>query len=159
GHRWNHDMKRILGTPTVAGGIGQRADDLAVLVNRAWPPIEQQQRQRIRIFRTLMNEVNVEAINLRLELTELIESAFLCAPLEPIAPVLDEALQISEIHAVVPAGAIGLVRKSRACESRFQILQDLVRNVNRKRNDRRIARNTRRLRRRHSCPSTTACAW
>src|SRR5262249_14744206 len=106
-----------------------------------------------------MNEVNVESIDPGLELTELIEPPFLCAPIKPITPVLDEALQISETHAVVPAGAIELVRKSCACESSFQILQRIVRNVNGKRNDGRIVGPSCRLpRRRQRCPGTTACA-
>src|SRR6476469_3027345 len=106
-----------------------------------------------------MNEVNVESIDPGLELTELVEAAFLCAPIKPITPVLDEALQISEIHAVVPAGTSELVRKSRACESRFQILQGIVRNVNGKRNDGRIVGRSCRLpRRRQRCPGTTTCA-
>src|SRR5689334_25362380 len=106
-----------------------------------------------------MNEVNVESIDSGFELTELIEPAFLGTPIEPVAPVLDEGLQIPEIHAVVPAGTVELVRKSRPCESRFQILQDIVRNMDGKRNDSRIVGGSGRLpRRRQRCSSPTVCA-
>src|SRR5262249_46615332 len=95
-----------------------------------------------------MNEVDVDSIELRLELRELVQAAFLRAPIKSIAPVLDEASQISETHAVVPASSLGFVGKSCTRQTRLQILQDIVGDVNHKWYHSITARRANRLRRR-----------
>ena len=57
-----------------------------------------------------MDEVNVETVDVRLELIELVEPPLLRAPVERVAPVGDELLEIRQIRSVVPAGSVEAVR-------------------------------------------------
>jgi hypothetical protein len=48
----------------LCGGIGQRIDDLQLLDDRAGPAVRDDERQRIIVLRTSVDEVNVEPIDL-----------------------------------------------------------------------------------------------
>jgi hypothetical protein len=47
----------------VLGGIGQRIDDFKLFDDRARPSMRDDHRQRILVFRTHMNEMDVEFID------------------------------------------------------------------------------------------------
>ena len=49
-------------------GIGERIDDLELLDDRAGPAVGDNERQRIFMFRTNVNEMDVEPVNLGDEL-------------------------------------------------------------------------------------------
>ena len=50
--------------PPCAVGFGQRIDDFQLLDDRAGPSVRDDQRQRVRVLRADVNEVNVDAIDL-----------------------------------------------------------------------------------------------
>ena len=54
----------------VGRGIGERINDLQLFDDRAWSPVRDDQRQGIFVFRTNVNEMNVEAIDLGDELRQ-----------------------------------------------------------------------------------------
>jgi len=56
-------MERIGCTSAVCGGIGQRIDDLHLFDDRAGPSVSNDERQRIFMFRTDVDEMNVEPID------------------------------------------------------------------------------------------------
>ena len=82
-------MKAVL-RATVVPRIGQRTDHFRVLHNRARPAVEQQQRPRVGLFGTLVDEVNVHAINGGFELIELVQPSLLSTPVVLVAPIVDQ---------------------------------------------------------------------
>ena len=70
GHRRNHDMERVGCISAVCGGIGQRIDDLHLFGDRAGPSVRNDERQRIFVFRTDVNEMNVQSVDLGEELRQ-----------------------------------------------------------------------------------------
>ena len=69
-HRRNHDVEGVRRAPAMRRGIGQRIDDLQLLDDRAGPSVRDDERQRIRMFRTNVNEVNVQPVDLGDELRQ-----------------------------------------------------------------------------------------
>jgi hypothetical protein len=68
-----------------------------------------------------MNEVNVEAVDVGLELREPVETPLLRAPVEAVAPVGNQFLEVARVHPVVPTHAGKFVRKPRVRQPRLQI--------------------------------------
>jgi hypothetical protein len=81
GHGRNDDIEAV---------FGQRADHVHVFHDRAWPAVEQQQRSSVRLFGTLMDEVNVDAVDESFELIELIQPLLLRPPVVLVAPVVGQ---------------------------------------------------------------------
>src|SRR5215470_11304051 len=80
-HRRNHQMESVRCAPAMCRRIGQWLDDLQLLDDRAWPPVRDDEWQRILMFRTNVNEVNVEPIDLGDELREGVQSRLALAPI------------------------------------------------------------------------------
>ena len=87
-----------------------------------------------------MDEVDVEPVDVRRELIELIETTFRGAPVEAVAPIAHELFQIREVRAVVPVRVGDLTRETRAPESILQVGQDGIGDVDLERNDRILRR-------------------
>ena len=68
--RGNHEMERVRCARAVRRGIGERIDDLQLLDDRAGPSMRDDERQRIFMFRTNVNEMNVEPVDLGDELRQ-----------------------------------------------------------------------------------------
>ena len=75
GHRRDDDVERVLGIAAVGRRVGQRADDVEHLDDRARPAVRDDQRQRVRVRRPDMDEVDVEAVDLGQELRERVQPA------------------------------------------------------------------------------------
>ena len=99
-------------------------------MNEPGQPWTMMQRQRIRPLRAPMNEVDVEAVDVRLELLESIEASFLLAPVKLVAPIRQELFQIREVGPVVPARAFDLIRESRPPQTILQVGEHGVRHLN-----------------------------
>ena len=136
GERQGDHVERILGAAAVFHRIGQRSDHLRELDDRAGPAVRQDQRQGAEFLRTLVDEVNVETVDVRLELIELIEPPLLRPPVERGAPVGDELLEVRQVRAVIPARAVDAIREPGRRQSCPQVPQDIVGNVNREGEDR-----------------------
>src|SRR6266446_5541690 len=61
-----------------------------------------------------MNEMNVETVDVRFELRELVETPLRTTPIESVAPVGDQFLQVAEVHPIVPACTRQFVWKARS---------------------------------------------
>ena len=99
-HRGNHQMERVRGTPAVGCWIGQRLDDLQLLDDRAWPPMRDDERQRILVHGTHMDEMNVEAIDFGHEVRQGVEPCLALAPVIVGPPIAREFLYRRELHAL-----------------------------------------------------------
>jgi hypothetical protein len=93
--------------------------------------VHEQEREGVGADARLVDEVQVDPLELDPVLVEGVELRFLRPPVEPVAPVLDEALHVGEIGAQAPVGAGHLVGKAGAREALPEILEDLVGDVER----------------------------
>ena len=84
----------------MCGGIGQRIDDLHLLDDRAGPSVRDDQRQRIFMFRTNVNEMNVQPIDLGDELRQGVQFRLDLAPVVICRPIARERLNRRELHAL-----------------------------------------------------------
>src|SRR5947207_11323114 len=80
--------------------ICQRIDDLQLFDDRTRPAVSDDERQRIWMFRTNVDEMNVHAINLGDELRQGVQSRFDLAPIVIRLPVACELLHRRELHAL-----------------------------------------------------------
>ena len=81
-------------------GIGQRIDDLQLLDDRAGPSVRDDERQRILMLRTNVNEVNVQPIDLGDELRQRVQLRLDLAPVVFGRPIAREFLNRRELHAL-----------------------------------------------------------
>src|ERR1051326_7944808 len=77
-----------------------------------------------------MDEVNVDPIDICLELIERVQSLLSNPPIVLVTPILNEALQVRQVRAVVPSCIRQLVRKTPLCQPPFQVGEHCVRNLN-----------------------------
>ena len=78
GKRWNHQVKCIRSICRIREWL----DDLHLLDDRARPSVADDERQRIFMFRTNVNEMNVEPIDLGDEVRQGFQSLFALTPVE-----------------------------------------------------------------------------
>ena len=93
-------MERVGCTSAVCGGIGQRIDDLHLFDDRAGPSVRDDQRQRIFVFRTDVNEVNVQPIDLGDELRQGVQLRLDLAPVILCRPIARQRLHRRELHSL-----------------------------------------------------------
>jgi hypothetical protein len=85
--------------------------------------VRDEQRHRRGPLPALDDDVDVQALDLRPELAELIEPPFLGAPVEIGRPVRDQVLHVAEIGAVIPARILDLVRPPRPLQPFSQVVE------------------------------------
>src|SRR5437016_912754 len=83
-----------------------------------------------------MDEVDLDPVDISLELIECVQTLLLSAPVVLVTPILDEALEICEVGAVIPPRVRKLVREARLCQPPFQVRQRGIGNLNFKGEDR-----------------------
>ena len=81
-------------------GIGQRTDDLQLLDDRARPAMRDDERQRILVLRTHVDEMNVQPVDLGDELRQGVESRLDLAPIVIRRPIARELLHRRKLHAL-----------------------------------------------------------
>ena len=91
-------MEGILRASAVRSGIGERLDDLHLLDDRAWPSVRHDQRQRVLVLRSNMNEMDVEPVDGRHEMGERSEFRLTLAPVVIRCPVTGEVLHHLQPH-------------------------------------------------------------
>ena len=128
-HRWDDDVERVFGLPAVCGWIGQRSDELDLLENRARPTVRDNHRKRIGVFRTNVDEVNVQPVDRRHELRQGVQPSFDLTPIVICPPVAREFLNRRELHALRCIRYRFLLRPFRRSDASAEIDKLLVRNV------------------------------
>ena len=77
--------------------IGQRIDDLQLLDDRAGPPVRDDDRQRVRMFRTNVDEMNVQPVDRRDELRQGVQPRLDLAPVVIRLPIARELRASSRV--------------------------------------------------------------
>src|SRR5215208_6143131 len=80
--------------------IGQWMNDLQLLDDRAGPPVQDDERQRILMLRTNVDEMNVEAVDLGDEVREGLQPLLALAPVVLFRPIARERLHRREPRAL-----------------------------------------------------------
>src|SRR6266699_4714312 len=93
-------MEGVRRARAMCRGIGQSIDDLQLLDDRAGPSVIDDERQRIFMLRTNVNEVDVEPIDLGNELREGVQLRLARAPVVFCPPIARELLHRRERHAL-----------------------------------------------------------
>ena len=73
GHRRQHQVERVLGAAAVRGRVGERADGLEQLDDRAGPAVGHDQRQRVLVRRPHVDEVDLDPVDLGRELRQRVQ--------------------------------------------------------------------------------------
>src|SRR4051812_46063596 len=141
--RRRHDIERVVGTAAVSNGIGQWSDHFRELDNRPRPAVRDEERQRIALLRTAMDEMDLHTVDRRRELLETVQRAFLRAPVEAVAPVADQRLEIRAAGAVGPFRPGNLVGEPRPRQPGFEVGELGIGNVDGERGDARVVRGAR----------------
>src|SRR5712664_40520 len=130
GKAWErrHDhMERVLRPTPVAGGIAERADDLHKLNDRSRPSVRENDRQRVLLRGTHVDEMNAKPVDLGPVLREGVDASLKAAPVILVAPVANERLSLLEGDALRPV-ANGLpLRPPRGRQSTLEIVDRALR--------------------------------
>ncbi len=109
--------------------IGKRIDDLQLFDNRAGPTVRDDQRQRIFMLRTNVNEMNVQPVDLGDELRQGVQFRLALAPVIIRRPIARDFLHRRELHALRFIRDRFPVRPSCRVDAPAQIDERLFRNV------------------------------
>ena len=99
-HRRDHQMEGVRCLPAVRRGIREGIDDLQLLEDRAGPSVRDDERQRVFVLRTHVDEVNVEAVDLGHEVGQGLQLRLALAPVVVRRPVARELLDRRELRAL-----------------------------------------------------------
>ncbi len=81
------DVEGIRRVSAVGSGVGQWTDQVRKLHERAGPAVHQQERHRVLVRGPFVDEVHVDAVDVGLEVVELVEPSLLSAPVESVLPI------------------------------------------------------------------------
>ena len=95
-----HQVECVLGVAAVRGRVGERADGLEQLDDRAGPAMRHDQRQRVLMPRPDVDEVDLDPVDLGRELRQRVQSRLALAPVVLGRPVAGERLQRRQLHAL-----------------------------------------------------------
>src|SRR3954447_18943926 len=133
-------MERICRGRAMCRGIGQWIDELELLDNRAGPSVADEERQRLLMFRTNMNEMDIEPIDLGDEVWQILQSLLALAPVVLCRPIARECLHRRELHALRQIVDGLLLGKARRRDAGAQVLEVRLGSLDRERADRCAAR-------------------
>jgi hypothetical protein len=107
----------------VGGGVGERADDVQELDDRAGPAVGQDQGQGVGFGGADVEEVDVLPVDGGGELGELVEPGLLLGPVVAVGPVPGQLFQVAEGHPAGPADAGQLIRPAGAGKPVTEVVQ------------------------------------
>src|SRR5690242_4311108 len=102
-------MKRVGGVTAVCARVAERTDDIEELRDRTGPAVRDHEWQRVGFGRARVDEVHLLAVDTGEEVRPPVEARFLRAPVELVAPVLTQLLQVRAVGAVAPTRVRDLV--------------------------------------------------
>jgi hypothetical protein len=118
-------VEGILGLATVRGRIRQRTDRVEQLHDRAGPSVGHDQRQCIRVRRPHVDEVDVDAVDLRGELRMRVQPPLEATEVVPGRPVASEFLHRGQLDTLRSIGDQLLGGPARRRDAPAQVV-DLV---------------------------------
>src|SRR4051794_12568781 len=93
-------MEGIRRAGAMCRGIGEWIDDLELLDNRAGPSVADEERQRLLMLGTDVNEMDIEPVDLGDEVGQILQSLLALAPVVVCRPVVRECLHGGELYAL-----------------------------------------------------------
>jgi hypothetical protein len=129
GYRRQNQVEGVPGGAAVRGRVGERADGLEQLDDRAGPPVRHDQRQRVFVRRLHVDEVDVHPVDLGRELRQRVESCLALAPVVLGRPVAGELLHRGELHALRAIVDELLARPPCGRDALAEVVDLLVRDV------------------------------
>ena len=135
GHGRQHEVERVLGASAVRGRIGERADGVDHLDDRAGPAVRHDQRQRVRVRGLHVDEVDVHAVDLGLELRQRVQLRLAPAPVVVAHPVPSQRLHRRQLYALGTVRHRLLGRPARRVDAAAQLGELLLRDVDLERAD------------------------
>ena len=100
GQRRDDEVERVLGAPAMRGRVGERADDLQLLDDRAGPAVGDDHGQRARVRGPHMDEVDVESVDVGDELRQLVQACLARRASRAATQRSASALSDVELHAL-----------------------------------------------------------
>jgi hypothetical protein len=94
--------------------------------------VRDQERQRVTFRGARVQEVDALAVDLGDRRRERVEARLLGAPVEPVLPVREQRLEVAALGAHLPADAVELVREAGIREAGVQVVEDVLRDVDRR---------------------------
>jgi hypothetical protein len=107
GQRRDHQVERVRRVGAVGSRVGQRADHIEELDDRARPAMGQDQRERVRLGRPDVQEVDVLAVDLGDELRVLVQPGLGRTPVKAVPPVPGQPADFGQRHPVRLRGRAG----------------------------------------------------
>ena len=135
GQRRQHEVERVLALAAVRGRVGERADGLEQLDDRAGPAVRHDQRQRVLVRRADVNEVDVHTVDRGRELRQRVQSRLARAPVVIARPVARKRLHRGQLHALRPIIDQLCGRPARRLDPPAQLSELLPRNIDPERAD------------------------
>ena len=129
GQRRQHQVKGVAGVAAMGGGVGQGADGLQQLDHRARPAVGHDQRQRPRMRRPHMEEVDLDPVDLGQELGQGVQPGLDPSQVIVAGPVAGQRLQGGQLHPLGPIGHQLLRRPPHPSETPPQVIQCPIRNL------------------------------
>ena len=96
------DVERVGRVTAVRRRIGQPADHLLEFHRRPRPPVREDQRQRVRRRRPLVEEVDPLTVDLGRELRDLVQRGLRGPPVVAVGPVSGELLEVGDRNPAAP---------------------------------------------------------
>ena len=131
------EVEGILGASAMGRGVGQWADNLQKLEQRARPAMRHDHRQGMGMLRAHMGKLDVEPVDRGDELRQGIELGFALAPIVASAPILDQGLEPGQRNALRSVVDRFLVRPAGQRDTAAQVVDRLLRDVDAEGPDRR----------------------
>ena len=91
-------MERVRGGTAVRGGVGERADAVEQLDDRARPAVGHDERQRVGVLGLDVHEVDVHAVDLGGELRQRVQPGFDPPSVVLCRPVLAQCLHCGQLY-------------------------------------------------------------
>ena len=121
--RRDHQVEGVRCARAICRGVGERVDDLELLDDRAGPAVGDDERQRIVMARTNVDEMDVESVDLGHEVRQGVQRRLAPAPVVICRPVAREFLNHRERHALRIFGDGLAVGPAGSRDTRTQCLQ------------------------------------
>ena len=99
-YRRDHHVEGVRCAAAVGGGVGERVDDRQQLDDRAGPPVGDDDRQRVLVFRADVDEVDVQPVDLGHEVRQGVQLRLAPAPVVLRRPVAREFVHHRQLHAL-----------------------------------------------------------
>ena len=135
GQGGQHEMKGILGAAAVRGRVRQGPDGVDQLDHGTGPAVGHDQRQRVLVRRTHMDEVDVDAVDLGRELRQRVQLGLGFAPVVVVRPVARERLHGGELDALRAVVDELLARPAHGGDAPTQVVEVVLGNVDLERAD------------------------